>query len=92
MTAIEQTMLQLLSKWWYRVGVSRIQTRITLTAPVFFLWSKRPRSVFVLEPELRVTRQVPLDEEMHKIDDVGARMVQVGHRQLFLTGGRQRPN
>ena len=43
---IERVFLQILNRWWYNRGVARIQVRLELTAPIYFLSNENPSEIF----------------------------------------------
>ena len=49
LTQLEQVNLQGLNRWWYSVGVQRIQARISLRIPVYFLQSENPAKLYELD-------------------------------------------
>ena len=45
--------MQQLNGWFYKIGVGRIQTRLELPVPVYFLLSEDPSRLFQLKSSTR---------------------------------------
>ena len=46
LSQVERVEMQILNRWWYDRGVARIQVRLSLTAPIYFLSNDNPSKVF----------------------------------------------
>ena len=91
LTEHEQLSFQQLNKWWYKTGVQRIQMRISLRPPVYFLSSQNSGQLFSVQ-----TQTSKYELEAHQIQgepmsDFGWRMIQVG-RRIYVIGGYQDPH
>ena len=91
--ASKQTCMQALCRWLYDVGVSRVQTRISLRSPLHFLWHKMGSHVFQIDYTVGSGYQVNEREVLNgEFCDQSQRMVQVGHYTPYVIGGKWHPN
>ena len=60
-----------MSQWWYVTGVSRIQTRLRLPLPVYFLMSEDPAKMYELSNSRCLANQASYELTSHDVSGAG---------------------
>ena len=84
---IEKTYLQQLSKWWYQIGVGRVQVRARLHRlthyQLYYVLLYNKKTVFSYCPKLKQIKS----HEAESCFPLGFNFVQTVNNRLFVCGG-----